>query len=186
MLNLSIYLRPLRIEDAEVSYQWRNNPKIWRYTSSRPDTVVTLEMEKAWLESVMNRENEKRFAICLKEDGTYIGNIFFTDIKDKSAMLNIFIGDMTHWGRQRAMEAVILIGIYGFKDLQLETIVGIMDKRNQGSAALARNFGSCPVEEFFDESTQRTMTKWIFTKKLYEENYHFTLMQNRQHSQKEI
>ena len=29
-----IYIRPLRLEDAQVSCHWRNNPKIWRHTFS--------------------------------------------------------------------------------------------------------------------------------------------------------
>ena len=185
MLDLSIYLRPLCLEDAAVSYHWRNDPRIWRYTFSRPDTVVSYEMEKEWLANVLKRENEKRFAICLKENDQYIGNIFLTDIKDGAAYLNIFIGAVENWGRHRALEAVILIGIYGFAELGLEKIVGLMEKRNIYSNGLARLFGPESVEEIFDEKTGQMLTRWVFTRKLYEEKYHYTLIQNLKAKQKQ-
>lgn len=48
-----------------MSYQWRNNPKIWRHTCSKPDRHITVEMESESLARILTREDEKRFAICL-------------------------------------------------------------------------------------------------------------------------
>ena len=74
-MNKEVYIRPLRLEDAQMSYQWRNSPKIWRHTLSKPDRHITVEMEAESLARILARQDEKRFAICLSENRAYIGNI---------------------------------------------------------------------------------------------------------------
>lgn len=177
-MDFSVYIRPLQLDDAEVSYKWRNNPKIWRFTGHRPQGLVTHEMEREWLAKVLERSNEKRFAICLKNNNAYIGNIYFTDIKEGKALIHIFIGDIENWGKKRAFEAIVLLGIYGFNELQLHTIVGVIDKNNIMSKALAGLFDSTQLGEFVDEQTGKVMTKWIFTKQMYHEGYHLKRLQN--------
>lgn len=177
-MEYSVYIRPLELEDAKVSYKWRNNPKIWRFTGSRPDVEVTADMEKEWLAKVLQRDNEKRFAICLKSTGDYIGNIYFTDIIDGKALIHIFIGDIENWGRRRAFEAIVLLGIHGFTELQLHTIEAQIDKNNILSKALASFLHSSQVEEFTDEKTGKVMTRWVFTKAMYEQGFHLKTLQN--------
>jgi diamine N-acetyltransferase len=102
-MNNEVYIRPLRLEDAQMSYQWRNNPKIWRHTLSKPDRHITVEMEAESLARILTREDEKRFAICVSDNGAYIGNIFYTDIRDGEAQLHIFIGEQRLCGKGRAL-----------------------------------------------------------------------------------
>lgn len=176
-MEFSVYIRPLQIEDAAISYKWRNNPKIWRFTGNRPDIVVTHEMEKEWLQQVLERPNEKRFAICLKENDTYIGNIYFTDIEDGKALIHIFIGDIENWGRRRAFEAIVQLGIYGFTELKLHTIEAEIDNKNISSKALASLLNTNFITQYVDEKTQKAMTKWIFTKEMYQQNLHLKTLQ---------
>ena len=70
--DYEVYIRPLRREDAEVSYKWRNNPKIWEMTGSKPDREVTLKMELEWIDRVLQESNSRRFAICLSSTRQYI------------------------------------------------------------------------------------------------------------------
>ena len=44
-----VYLRPLKVEDSAVSWRWRNDAELWKYTVSRPDHVITEEEERSWL-----------------------------------------------------------------------------------------------------------------------------------------
>jgi RimJ/RimL family protein N-acetyltransferase len=113
-MNNDVYIRPLRLDDAQMSYQWRNNPKIWRHTCSKPDRYITVEMEAESLARILTREDEKRFAICLSDNDAYIGNIFYTDIRDGEAQLHIFIGEQRLCGNGRAYSAVCQILDYGF------------------------------------------------------------------------
>jgi RimJ/RimL family protein N-acetyltransferase len=161
-MNSNVYIRPLQVEDALTSYQWRNDPKIWRFTGSRPDRYITPEMETAWLTSALQRENEKRFAICLCEDDKYIGNVFFTDIKDGEAKLHIFIGEIQFWGKNRAFESSWLALEYGFTRLQFELVYIEMHKNNPGLNTVIR-MGWKRETEF-----ENGFVKYSFTKAMFE------------------
>lgn len=95
-----VYLRPLRMEDAKTSWKWRNNPKIWRKTISRPDRLVTEEMELAWAKKVIADPCRRNFAICLSATDRYVGNAYLIDIHDDVAGgSGIFIGEEDCQGR---------------------------------------------------------------------------------------
>ncbi|HEX6431462.1 MAG TPA: GNAT family N-acetyltransferase [Niastella sp.] len=158
-----VYIRPLQVEDALVSYKWRNDPKIWRFTGSRPDRYITPEMETAWLTSVLHRENEKRFAICLCENDQYIGNVFFTDIHNNESQGHIFIGELQYWGKDRAYEGGWLALKYMFIELQLELVYMEMHKSNPGMAGIKRMKWK-PVQEF-----ENGFVKHVFTRQMFEQ-----------------
>jgi diamine N-acetyltransferase len=167
-MSCSIYIRPLKLEDALVSYKWRNNPKIWRFTGNRPDKIITPEIEMEWLSEVLKRENDKRFAICIAENDQYIGNVFFTDINRKEAEIHIFIGEVKFWGRGRAFEALCLIGEYGFESLMLDRIIARINRNNMASVMLAKVVGADQIGEYFDQEKNMILTRWIFTRQMYE------------------
>lgn len=176
MKGLSVYIRPLQIEDAAVSYKWRNNPKIWRFTGSRPNRVITPEIEKTWLEDVLQRKDEKRFAICLTKTDTYIGNVFLTHINNGSANIHIFIGDIDNWGRRRAIESMALLLEFAFADLKLESVFGLIDKNNALSISLAKTFQCIPVETYTDQNTGKEMVKWEFNRDMFIKKTHILVL----------
>lgn len=95
-----IYLRLLQESDALMSYKWRNNPVVWEHTYSRPNCHVTPEMELDWIRKVIQEPNSLRFAICLRENDKYVGNVYLTDIdwERKCGVQGTFIGDPDLWG----------------------------------------------------------------------------------------
>jgi RimJ/RimL family protein N-acetyltransferase len=151
----------LRVEDALVSYRWRNDPKIWRFTGSRPDRYITPEMETAWIISVLQRENEKRFAICLSESDQYIGNVFFTDIKNNECQIHIFIGEVKYWGKQRAYEGGWMALEYMFTNLGIELVYMEMHKNNPGMGGI-KKMGWKPVGEL-----ENGFVKHVFTRQMF-------------------
>ncbi len=93
-----ILIRPLTNEDAKVSYIWRNDPEIWKYTGKRPDRTITYEIEDNWIRKVLAASDSFRFAI--EADGHYIGNIQITNIRTRQdGEYHIFIGDRKFWGK---------------------------------------------------------------------------------------
>lgn len=162
-MSNKVYIRPLQVEDALTSYQWRNDPKIWRFTGSRPDRYITPEMETAWITSVLKRENEKRFAICLCENDQYIGNVFFTDIKNNECQGHIFIGEVKYWGRDRAYEGGLLALAHMFTKLQLELVYMEMHKNNPGMGGIKR-MGWLPAGEL-----ENGFVKHVFTRRMFEQ-----------------
>ncbi|RZL51226.1 MAG: N-acetyltransferase [Pedobacter sp.] len=118
----SIYLRPLCVEDSLISYRWRNDPAIWKYTGNRPNQVITPEIEEKWLKERLDKEDQMRFAICTEENGTYVGNVQLLNIANGSAELHIFIGEKTFWGRNIGYEATLQVLKIGFKQHMLSEI----------------------------------------------------------------
>ena len=76
-----IYLRPLCEEDAKTSWHWRNDPRVWANTGSRPDREVTETMELDWIRKALSDPTRRNFAIVLKNGDRYVGNAYLTDIQ---------------------------------------------------------------------------------------------------------
>jgi len=163
LMSNQVYIRPLQVTDALVSYQWRNDPKIWRFTGSRPSCYITPEMETAWITTVLQRENEKRFAICLCGNDQYIGNVFFTDIKNGECQGHIFIGEVKYWGGLRAYEGGWLALEYMFINVGLELVYMEMHKNNPGMGGIKR-MGWQPVGE-----RENGFVKHVFTRQMFEQ-----------------
>jgi diamine N-acetyltransferase len=119
---ISIYIRPLKVEDARISYLWRNDPAIWTYTGFKASGTITEEMETEWLRNNLDRTDQSRFAICVKELDTYIGNVQLLNIQGRTAELHLFIGNKLYWGKGVGVQATILMLRYGFIERKLEVI----------------------------------------------------------------
>ena len=104
-----VYLRPLVIEDAAVSWRWRNDADLWRFTGSRPNVDVNEEMERAWAAKVIADSSRLNFAICLRPSNRYIGNVYLIGIKDGVGELGIFIGEKDCHGKGYAQSAISLL-----------------------------------------------------------------------------
>ncbi len=136
-----MYLRPLCIEDASVSYKWRNMPKIWLYTKANYKDKITFEVERAWLSDVLKREDQRRFAICLKENDQYIGNVQLLDIKKGSAVFHIVIGEISFWGLGIGQAATKKVMMYAFSDLKLKKVSLQVNADNFAGIAVYRKIG---------------------------------------------
>jgi len=121
-MTISVYIRPLVIEDALVSYAWRNDPLIWIYTGYKPTSYISAEAETKWLQTQLNKTNQARFAICVKELNTYIGNVQLLDITEHDAELHLFIGNKLYWGKGIGYQATVQMIRYGFLVKELDLI----------------------------------------------------------------
>jgi len=149
-MNTQIYLRPLAIEDADVSYKWRNDPEIWLYTKFVLTTLITADVERQWLLNKINKKSEKRFAICLKETDEYIGNIQLLDINDESAEFHLFIGEKKFWGKGIGYEASLILLKYAFYNLNLKNVFLEVHSDNLAAFAIYKKVGFEPVYKHND------------------------------------
>lgn len=117
---MQIKIRPLEVSDAKTSYVWRNDPDVWKYTGSRPDRIISVDDETKWIKKVIADDTSRRFAIL--SDGTYVGNIYLTDITEDEAQYHVFIGDKRYWGKGIAGEASRQIITYATKNLPIKKI----------------------------------------------------------------
>jgi len=140
-MNYSVYLRSLKLADAKTSYQWRNNPLIWQFTRFKPTKQITESMETEWLKKALSNTNEYRFAICLKSNSQYLGNVQLIDVKSKNAEFHLFIGEPSFWGMGIGKEATALILNYGFTYLGLDFIRLQVHKENYAAQSIYRKMG---------------------------------------------
>ncbi|MCE5348302.1 MAG: GNAT family N-acetyltransferase [Bacteroidales bacterium] len=116
-----VLIRPLRIEDSDISYIWRNDPEIWRYTGSSPDCLITKEIEREWVRKVLNEQDSYRFAITV--DDQYVGNIQVTDvIEGTKGQYHIFIGVKSFWAKGIASQATAQIIRFAKEKLKLQEL----------------------------------------------------------------
>jgi len=127
---MKIYLRKLKIEDAFISYKWRNNPKIWNLTGKKPNKTITPEIELKWIKEVLSRKDEYRCAICIDKTDEYIGNVQLTNISNGKAEFHIFIGEERYWGKGIGTKATKEMIKIGFQLLNLNEIYLFVNKLN--------------------------------------------------------
>lgn len=173
-MNNSIYLRPLAIEDAKVSYQWRNNPEIWKYSRFVPTTAVTLETETKWLAEVLERKDQVRFAICLENSHTYIGNVQLIKMNNVDAEFHLFIGDTNWWGRGIGRKSTHLLLDYAFQEKDLQKVSLEVHKDNLPAILIYSSQGFENKDLCFPyHIMELTNTKYITNRThKYEKNYY--------------
>ncbi|MGN8056660.1 GNAT family N-acetyltransferase [Pedobacter sp. 22163] len=146
-MKTQIYLRPLALKDADVSYRWRNDPEVWSYTKFVLKDPITAEVEKQWLTNKLNLTNEKRFAICVKTTNEYIGNIQLLDIGNDSAEFHLFIGEKKYWGKGIGYNASLMLLKYAFYNLNLKHIFLEVHSDNLAAYSIYKKVGFQPVSQ---------------------------------------
>ena len=127
---VKVILRPLQPSDALISYKWRNNPEIWHLTGNKPEHKISADIETQWIKRVLLRDDERRFAICIKETNEYIGNIQLTSISNNKAELHIFIGVVKYWGKGIASKATSQLLEFAFTELNLSEVFLKVNEKN--------------------------------------------------------
>lgn len=140
--NLKIFLRAIELDDYKTSLAWRQDPEIWNMVVGRR-YFVSEEAEKQWVAKAGNSSNNLKLAICDKATGTYIGNIYLSNIDffNKSASLALLIGNKSYWGAGFGREAILLILQHAFYDLGLERIESRQLLDNKGSIRVHEKCG---------------------------------------------
>lgn len=106
---MKIIIRELDVDDAKISWKWRNDPEVWRLTGRKWNNHVTYEIEKEWIKKIKEEKNSLRFAICVGEENEYVENVQLTNIEEESAIFHIFIGNKKFWGKGIGSKATELL-----------------------------------------------------------------------------
>jgi RimJ/RimL family protein N-acetyltransferase len=106
-----IRFRPFKDNDYLVTYNWRCNKNI-RFLSMIHPYIVTLELEKEWLHTILNDNSNKTlyFAIETINENRLIGYFRLKDINliNKLAWLSIVIGASDSRGKGFGQESMEL------------------------------------------------------------------------------
>ena len=142
-----LIIRKLEPKDAEISWKWRNDPEIWKYTDRSHNNFITKEIEQAWIEQGFAQANNKRFAICVGKDQKYIGNVHLNIDDNDEASYHIFIGDKEYWGRGIASKATSWLIEYTHQELHLKKLIAKVHKDNQASLGFLTKSGFRKIEK---------------------------------------
>lgn len=138
-----ILIRPLEKKDALVSWKWRNDQEIWKYTGSKPNKIITPEIELEWIINALSDVNTRRFAITV--DDKYVGNIQLTNITNESAEYHIFIGDKDFLGKGIGFSATQQLLRFAKNSLNLKQIYLYVKKENENAVKLYQKCGFVQV-----------------------------------------
>lgn len=152
---MAVSIRLLEEEDAKMSYLWRRDPEIWKYTGSKPTQEITYEIEKEWIKKVLKRKDEIRFAICVGSKNEYVGNVQLTNITKTDAEFHIFVGNKDFHNKGIGTKATNLILNYAAKVLKLEMVYLIVNKNN---IAAIKSYEKCG---FYEIETNKEQLKLI-------------------------
>lgn len=143
---MDVSIRPLEANDAKISYLWRSDSEIWKYTGSKPTQNITYEIEKEWIQKVLKREDEIRFAICVGNKNEYVGNVQLTNITETDAEFHIFVGNRGFHNKGIGTKAANLILNYSDKVLKLKTVYLFVNKNNIAAIKSYEKCGFYQVE----------------------------------------
>ncbi len=138
-----VYLRPLQKEDAEVASRWHRKETEPFWSGGRFTTTIT-SLEKWHTElSEGKHPDEIVFAVCLRENGTYIGLVGVDGIdwvNRNGESLSEF-HDLGYRGAGYGSEAKHLLFDYVFNTLGLHSLQSWVMYGNTRSAAALRKQG---------------------------------------------
>lgn len=99
--------------------------------------------EKKWIEEAIFDSNNIRLAVCLKENGRYIGNVSITNVNkaNRSGESNIFIGDHSCWGKGIGTDAYRLLLEYAFNERGFHRIEARVLETNASSLKMHEKCG---------------------------------------------
>jgi len=119
-----VKLRALTLEDAKITWRWRNEEEIQTFYSGHP-FYVNIEKEEKWYESVITSDLPLcAFGIVEAKSDDLIGMTFLNHINliHRSAEYSILIGKTNSRGMGYAFEATIRTLHFGFMSLNLNRI----------------------------------------------------------------
>jgi len=136
-----LYLSPFDADDTEIYTQWAQwmNDRAVADNYGGHHNLVSLAGAKKTLEELKGC----RFAIVLLDGDVLIGHISLHDIDhlNRHAFIGIFIGEEEHRGKGYGAEAIRLVLEYGFKTMNLHSILLSVIADNAAAIACYKKAG---------------------------------------------
>lgn len=148
----NVRIRPLEKKDIEQLRLWRNNPENTKYL--RNIGIVTPEMQNAWFDGYLKRDEDVIFAIEeTKELNRLVGSLSLYDFENGVAEIGkILIGDPEAHGKGIGRISFVLAMMIGFKELGLNKIVASVSPENIPAYTnyMKIGFEICGQHDFMD------------------------------------
>ena len=138
-----LWLRPFTVDDAPAIYALNSHPDVVRYTGES----VFSDMEQAARlirERILpdyTRHGFGRWAMVDKDSGAIIGAAGLKHLDDLGEVDAGYRLLPSYWGRGLATEAARALVDYGFRELHLSRIIGLVDAPNIASIRVLEKSG---------------------------------------------
>ena len=129
-----VTLRAIEMDDLELLAKWSNSPEIWNMVGGWHFPYSSLSTEE-YIKNINNNNMKyQNFAIDTEEMG-FIGTVNLVDIdwKNSNAFNGIMLGDKDSRGKGYALDAVMTMMRYAFKELGLYRLDSNMIAYNERS-----------------------------------------------------
>jgi ribosomal-protein-alanine N-acetyltransferase len=159
----NLTLRAFNPDDAELMHRILAGKDVLRYF---PGTnAPTPEQVERMIESVLKHWEEKGYglwAVELRQNGDLIGRCGLQLIADTAEVEIDFIIDRQYWGRGLATEVGKASLKYGFEELGLVAVVGIVHPENLAAKRVLEKLGMQFVEatEYFGMACYRYLVEF--------------------------
>jgi len=136
-----VALRQIQKEDANALVSLANNTKIALNLRDGFPSPYTLDDAMKFIDDAHSVQPTTRF--CIEKNGVYVGNIGLhpqDDIYRMNAEIGYFIGE-PFWGQGIATQAVKMMTVYGFDQLNIHRIFAGVFSFNEASKKVLINAG---------------------------------------------
>ncbi|MNK32875.1 Spermidine N(1)-acetyltransferase [compost metagenome] len=149
-----LYLREMTREDAESAFLLNSDPEVLRYTGDEP--FESVEETREFLEKYESykKYGVGRWAVILTETNEYLG---WCGLKYTPELDEFDIGYRLmkkYWGFGYATEAAEACLELGFKQFNMQTIVGRVMPENTSSIRVLEKIGLSYMENRFTDGTE--------------------------------
>jgi RimJ/RimL family protein N-acetyltransferase len=136
-----LYLSPINHDDAETYIKWMNDPTNVAIDFGQYPLLVSSKNDLKWL--FEPESNVHRYAMVLLDGDIMIGSISLHDIdhRNRHAFIGIFIGEAEHRNKGYGAEAIRLILNFGFKTMNLHSILLSVQEDNHAGISCYKKVG---------------------------------------------
>lgn len=119
-----VILGPVQREYLPKYVEWLNDWEVARFLMPGIPLPLNLERETEWFESLGKDKENIVLAILTRADKQMIGNcgLHRIDLKNRSAVFGIFIGDKNYWGKGYGTDATRTMLKFAFEELGLNRV----------------------------------------------------------------
>ncbi len=145
-MKKGVQLRALTLEDAKITWKWRNRPEIMDNYAGHP-FPVNYEMEKIWYEKILYSNIPiSVFGIETIESNKLVGMVCLRKINfiNRDAEIGLFIGDVKERDRGFAKAATLQCMEIAFNRLGLNRIYAKVIEDNKAAIHI---FGKCGLKK---------------------------------------
>jgi len=136
LLNDTLQLRPVRMEDATLLHAWRNHPSV-RAVSGNPD-AITFEDHHRWLQHALNTDG--RWLFIAQVGALPVGSIRFDQLSSQEVDVSLYLDpDLSGLGLGARMLLAGELAMHRNLGADFRVAASVMP----GNAASQRMFESC-------------------------------------------